>query len=176
LERFKLAEADLERAVAISPQTATAEVYRVLGECYAEENLPTKAIANFSKAIKMNSSEKVPRPQDFRHISTVKTCYLRRAQCYAGLEKYLEAISDANKVVALNPNQSWPYELRARLNKSVGRYENVIEDCTAAIRLAPDSSSNYADRALAYEKLGKHKQAQLDKQKLNDLAEKILGP
>jgi tetratricopeptide (TPR) repeat protein len=92
------------------------------------------------------------------------------------LQKYPEAMNDANKVVALNSDQSWAYEFRARLNKSLGRYENVVTDCSAAIRLAPYSPTNYADRALAYEKLGKHKLAELDRQKRNSLAKQTLGP
>jgi len=155
LEEHARACVDLERALALSPSMAPATIYRILGECYAGDNKPEKAIAVLTKAIKMEGG--------------VSLLYLRRAQAYAQAEKFVEAVKDADQVVALNPKQHWALELRARLNMNARHYEDAVRDYSLCIKVAPREPTDYAERAKAYEVLGKKSLAAADRKMRDSL-------
>jgi len=157
LGQFVSAKCDFEEALAIASNKMNPLAFRMLGECYAEHHEPLKAIYCLTEAIKY-----WPKPVQ-------PTCYLRRAQSYATLKMYSEALSDADKLIAASKNQSWCYEFRARLNWNAGHYQKVVEDCSEASRLLPTGSASYSMRADAYDKLGQTRLAESDRQKVKEL-------
>lgn len=176
MEHFASARADLEKVVKISPHTMDAESYQALGECYAQDGDLPKAIDSFSKAIALTVVPKLP-ASDWRHTAPTYLLagrYLRRGQAFAAMDKYPEALKDADKVVSLSKEQKelyWPYEFRGRLNLSCGRYGDAVSDYTRAIKISPNISL-FSERARAYEKLGDRKSAMLDRQHVMEESKK----
>jgi tetratricopeptide (TPR) repeat protein len=155
MEDFQRARIDLEKAASLVPKMTDADVYRALGECYAQDDLQSKAIDSYTKAIQIS-------PNYIMY-------FLRRAQSYAAIKDYARAIQDADHLVLSMPSKPWVFDFRARLYSSAGRYQKVVEDCTASIKLDPTSCDTYSIRMKAYEKLGKHDLADKDKKRITEL-------
>jgi len=155
LHKFSLAQSDLEEAAALQTNKPDAEVCRELGDCYLEDGFWAKALDRYSQAI-----HRLP---DDRQL------YFKRAQAYAALHKYPEAIEDANKVVANAPDESWTYSFRAQLYNNAGKYQQSVADYTQALKREPRTPRLYDLRADSYEKLGKHALAEQDKKRVIEL-------
>jgi peptidoglycan/LPS O-acetylase OafA/YrhL/tetratricopeptide (TPR) repeat protein len=156
IEKFQLAERDLERAIKLAPDSCEPEVYRVLGECYASDRQMDKAVASFTKAIEMAPDNSV--------------YYLRRAQLNLAEKKYSAALPDANHLVTMTNGAMWTLEFRAKLNRLAGRYTKAIDDCNAALKVQPNAADIYLERAKAYEVLGNHGLAEADRKKAETLS------
>ncbi len=155
LEEYSKSRADLERAVSLQPWQGTADIYCVIGQCYAEGNQPDKAILFISKAIQLDN--------------TNRTHYLRRAQACSQAKRYNDALKDADKVVAKAPGEYWALEFRARISMNARNYEKAVRDYSQCIKLQPNSPSVYSERAKAYDLLGKKNLAEADRKKRDSL-------
>jgi len=88
------------------------------------------------------------------------TTYSQTAEEYfkRGLEKVIdgefeEALSEFNKGIKLNPNNSQAYNDRALINESLKNYYNAISDYSKSIEINPNSSITYTNRGIMKNKL-----------------------
>lgn len=72
------------------------------------------------------------------------------------LEKYDQALADANKAVLLAPGLAEAYAWRAAAYSAKARYQEAIADSNKAIALDPNFAQGWAGRAKAYEMLANY--------------------
>jgi len=83
--------------------------------------------------------------------------------------KYQEAITDYDKVIALDPNDTDAYYNRGLTKDYLQRYEEAIADYDKAISLEPNAADAYNNRGISYETLGLDKLANQDFAKAKEL-------
>lgn len=126
---------------AIKLDSKLSEAYRYRAKIYKiEKHDYDQAIADFSKAIKLNPSDKA---------------YNERAETYIAMEDYDNAIADYTQVIQLTPDEDESekynaYETRAGLYVKKGDYDKAIADYTEVIRIRPDDVNGYIVRAGVY--------------------------
>jgi tetratricopeptide (TPR) repeat protein len=75
--------------------------------------------------------------------------HLRKAYRLKDTAHYHEAIQSADSALALEPQATQPYVLRAYCYYSLGNYSKAIEDCNLALQLDPAQDYPYLIRAFA---------------------------
>jgi len=155
LEDTKKASQDLEKVVALTPAQSPEFLYGILAECYSDEGNFDAAIRTLTRGMKSG-----------RMLGEL--C-LRRAQAYCQIKKYREALSDADRVVALNPGRVFPLALRAKINLNAGNYEKSVSDYSQCLKKEPGNERLYAERAQAYARLGKKSLADADRKMRDSL-------
>ena len=80
--------------------------------------------------------------------------YYGRAWTCAELGLYTKCLSDCNKAVSLDPNNSWNYWLRGWAYSKLGWYQNSIADCSKSIEIAAHFAVVYQTRAWSYLMVG----------------------
>ena len=91
--------------------------------------------------------------------------YYKRAICYYGLEKFDEALTDINTVIAKYP-QPQAKLLRTYIYQELERYDDALQDLNELIALSPDNPEMLQWRASMLMEAGKYKEAQKDIRKL----------
>jgi len=110
-------------------------------EKHLKKGMLDKAIAEFSKAIKIN-------PRD-------ANAYYNRGITYYYKGQYDQAISDFNKALEINPKDAELYYNRGIANDLKGDYDQAISDFTQALELNPNYAKAYFNKALSCEKTGR---------------------
>jgi tetratricopeptide (TPR) repeat protein len=87
------------------------------------------------------------------------SAYEMRAECYSESGKYVPAIEDCSKVIALSPKQPRAYCHRGLMYIKAKQYEKAIADCNTAIGLNPLYAWSYDVRGWAYGEIGQHRRA-----------------
>ena len=106
------------------------------GNSYLNKGDNERAIADYDKAIKLNSKN-----ADF---------YSNRAVAHFNKKNFDRAIEDASKAIALKPNNPGAYNNRGNSYNSIGNRERAIEDYSKAIDLSPEDADYYTNRGYAY--------------------------
>ena len=143
LQRNDLAIQDYNKAIEIDPKNASA--YSARGWLLRPDK-PELAVADFSRAIELDRNES-------------SFYYLPRAQVYEKLHNYDLAIRDYSKMLELEPDHIYVYNVRASLYAMVGRHDLALQDYSKTIELKPDQPSAYMDRGKYFAKYDKHTQA-----------------
>ena len=95
--------------------------------------------------------------------------YRRRADENNFKGEFVLAVSDYNKAIEMNPQDSLAFLNRARTFSNQKNYDAAITDYSRAIELNPKESMAYFNRGDAYEKKGNVQQAMSDYQKAFEL-------
>jgi tetratricopeptide (TPR) repeat protein len=61
--------------------------------------------------------------------------YMARAEAYAQLGDFAQAIADSDKAVGLSPASSYPYEARGEIRERRGELDQAVEDYSEAIKI-----------------------------------------
>ena len=132
-----------------------ASTYYNRGVAYKNEGRYDRAIADYTKAIKL----------DPKHAYA----YHNRGIAYGDKGDYDHAIADYTQAIKLNPNYARAYYNRGIAYGEKGDYDRAIADYDTAIRLNPKYALAYNNRGYAYEHLGEFDKAAADTQKAKEL-------
>jgi tetratricopeptide (TPR) repeat protein len=97
--------------------------YMNRGIAYAEQNKPSKALADFSSSIDANKANGI--------------AYYNRGNIYFDLRKLQHAAADYSKAIELEPDMDLAFLNRALVNEKLGAREASISDYRAALALDP---------------------------------------
>lgn len=117
--------------------------YNNRGMGYEERGEHTKALADFSKAIKLKPGS--------------TNAYINRGSLYANTGQVIEAINDFSRVIKMNPKDSLAWLHRGIANAQLKKWKNAINDYSKAIELWTDHYLIYANRGVAFGSLGNYK-------------------
>jgi eukaryotic-like serine/threonine-protein kinase len=120
-----------------NPQDAGAHIREHLALRYFESQQYDRAIAEATTAIDRfgGKENEASDPRGFFK-------YEVRADAYAALKKYEEALADYDRALALVPSRPWLYTGRARACFHLARYDNALADLAKAVELNPADYSN----------------------------------
>ena len=172
-----------------------AEAYNNRGTVYDKLNEHERAIANFNKAIELNSNfAEAYNNRGLAYIvlgqygMAIADCnkaielnpnfavtYNNRGLAYIGLGQHERAIADCNKAIELNPNFVWAYNNRGSAYLGLKQYELAIADYNKAIELSPKYAEAYNNRGNAYDGLNQHERAISDYNKAIELNPNFAG-
>lgn len=85
--------------------------------------------------------------------------YSDRGVCYLHLKDQVNALSDFNTALEIQPEYGFRYSARAYAKDFFGDTEGAIEDYEMAIKLDPDDAVAYNNLGLVQEKLGFNRKA-----------------
>ena len=122
--------------------------YNNRGMAFAATDEPDKAIADYSKAIKL--------------APAYGPAYLNRGNVYSDQGRLDEAIAEFDMLIKVFPDYVLPYNSRGAAYYRKGEYDKAIADFNAAVRLKPDYVNAFWNRARAYGGKGDLKQALAD--------------
>jgi tetratricopeptide (TPR) repeat protein len=112
------------------------EIHYDKGESYLEKGQRDKAIAEFNKAIELNSE--------------YFEAYWARGVVYARKGQYDKAISDFTKAIEIRPWDAYIYFIRGTAYSRKGQYDKAISDFTKAIELDREDAKSYYNRGVNY--------------------------
>src|SRR5579872_33367 len=95
-----------------------------------------------------------------------------RCIAYADLERYEEALADANTAVRLAPNSPLPLSCRADVYSRTAQFEKSIADFSKAISLGSTDAMTFRGRGLSRFFAGRLEDAAVDLSKASELADK----
>lgn len=147
-EDYGLALTAVEMAIKYLPKKDVEYVvfaYATRGEIYLHLEDTTKAITDYTAAIRVN-------PEN-------SSLYEKRAQIYYEQDKYALADADYKKMIELKPGDVMGYMGLGRNANAQERWEDAIKQFNYVTKLASDYSSVYAFRAEAYVGLEKWNEA-----------------
>jgi tetratricopeptide (TPR) repeat protein len=118
------------------------------GETYLLMERYPEAIADFSRAIELDSED--------------KGAISARGYTYRLIERYPEAIADFSRAIELDPEDDWALTQRGYIYQLVESYPEAIADFNRAIALNSENEGAIAQRGEVYLLLGKYEQALQD--------------
>ncbi len=130
----------------------------------AEELLSGTATYDFLQAAAANA---VPRKlrflsqaleEDGQHYDSLR----ERAYLHHAAEDYVKMLSDASRMIGIQPENSLGYSLRATALREMGSYDEALEDHRQAIRLLPAEAEPYDQRRQTLMYMGDYEQALAD--------------
>ncbi|MCI5706582.1 MAG: tetratricopeptide repeat protein [Odoribacter sp.] len=115
------------------------ELCYYLGNIYQNENNLSKAIQEYSNAIKYSK-------QNGEDFELVYAYYQNRASCYLKQNLYTQAIADYNYALKLNQENGAIYANRGIALFKIGKRAEAIKDWRKAVELGVTSASVYLKR------------------------------
>jgi tetratricopeptide (TPR) repeat protein len=157
-----------QQTIANTP--ATAEEYFNRGNAYKKQGNLTQAIADYTKAISMNSKHAkayynrgntygkqgnlIQAITDYTSVieidSQYAAAYCNRGNAYQTQGNFQQAIADYNKAIEINPDIAGFYSNRGRAYQIQDNLHQAIVDYNKAIELNPNDNAVYYNRGLAY--------------------------
>lgn len=96
---------------------------------------------------------------------------LRQVETRLDRKEYSSAIKLYNKILEINPQDSWTYWERAMIKKAANDISGAMKDLSLSIELDPTNSFAFFQRGLLREKSGDKKGAEADFEKADRLRE-----
>lgn len=115
------------------------ELCYYLGNIYQNENNLSKAIQEYSNAIKYSK-------QNGEDFELVYAYYQNRASCYLKQNQYTQAIEDYNYALKLNQENGATYANRGIALFKIGKRAEAIKDWRKAVELGVTSAAAYLKR------------------------------
>jgi len=122
------------------------------GNAAASAGDPEGAITHFTRAIELYGTDH----------PTAAHAYRLRAREFEALKKYPQALADADKAIALEPDYIGGYHERAELLAQLGRTSDALAEFSTAIRRQPDDAKGYLLRGDLLAKLERRDEAIAD--------------
>lgn len=139
----------------------SAEEFKAQGnEAFKQKKFP-EAIEHFSKAI---AASETP-----NHV-----LYSNRSACYASLQQYSNALSDAKECVKINPSWAKGYNRVAAAEFGLGDYDAAIEAYKKALEIEPTNSM--AQEGLKQANEAKNAASSAGPGNMNDMFSKFTDP
>ena len=187
--KFQEGKEEFEKALKVDPLYGSAKRYLKLiaevdegkiktnaairyfkGVTYGEKGQLDQAIADFTKAIEIDSKFAMPyggRAYAFflkaQYDQGIADCtkaieidpelamaYINRGIAYADKGQYGQAISDFSKAIELNPRDALAYINRGYAYAHKGQYDQAVSDYTKAIEINPRYALAYGNRGISY--------------------------
>jgi tetratricopeptide (TPR) repeat protein len=121
---------------------------RVIATLSAHKPPGQAAIADYSKAIEINSKKALP--------------YNGRGNAYQKQHDLVRAITDYGKAIELDPSFAEAYNGRGLAKRDIGDLNGSIIDLDTALRINPNYAEAYLNRGIAFWSQGKVDQARVD--------------
>ncbi|MGB9068845.1 MAG: tetratricopeptide repeat protein [Candidatus Acidiferrales bacterium] len=125
--------------------TASPDIYDLLGDAYSQAKEYPKAEAAYQQAVAAD-------PDDPGHRHGL-------AQALLSEDKYAEALEQFNKLTELEPGTSENFLRAAQLYRQLGRFDEAASSLARAKQLAPGSLQILYNEALLYEDQGHYDDA-----------------
>jgi tetratricopeptide (TPR) repeat protein len=132
----KEAIADLQRALAINPNSPNPDFILRIADLRYVLNDFTGSIADYDRLLAMDKL--YPR------------IYSKRAGSKAMLGQAEEALRDADKALQIDPKDEEAYNSRGLANRLLGRLDEAVNDFSLALHLKDDYSGPYNNRGTIY--------------------------
>ncbi len=81
------------------------------------------------------------------------------AECYFGLGKYQEALTEINQAMSMTTENGQYYIVRAKIRRAMGEYDRALESASEGLGKLPASSAAMAEKGLCLSSLGKYTDA-----------------
>jgi len=81
------------------------------------------------------------------------------AQCYLGIGKYQEALTEINQAMSMTSDNGQYYILRAKIRRAMGDYDRALESATSALDKLPASPAAMIEKGLCLENLEQYADA-----------------
>lgn len=135
--------------ILVTQNSNDAEAFFNQGNANVDSEDYQEAIADFTKAIKINP--------------TYKDAYYWRAYVYRKLKNYQAGIADYTKLISLNPDSRlFYYYDRGNAYRELKNYQAAIADYTKAMKINPNDADAYFNRGIAYSELRDYETAASD--------------
>jgi serine/threonine protein kinase/Flp pilus assembly protein TadD len=130
----------------------------------AEELLSGTATYDFLQGAAANA---VPRKlhflsqaleKDGQHFDSLR----ERVYLYYAAEDYVKMLSDASRMIGIQPENPLGYSLRATALREIGSFDEAMEDHYQAIRLSPGEAEPYDQRRQTFMYMSNYEQALAD--------------
>ncbi len=122
------------------PQTRI-RIFTMRGYAWLKEEEPTAAISDFTRAIRLDT--------------TNASAITGRARAHDQLKQYQEAAADWTRLINLNSKDPEPYRQRAYTYHLDGKFELAVADFTRVLELDKKHLDGRIGRALAYDAMDK---------------------
>jgi tetratricopeptide (TPR) repeat protein len=155
-KKYPEAIKDLTMVIKLRPGSGRAYQWRA--SAYEQVGDYASAIADLGKAIQLPNKNRIE-------------YYIVRADLYAKLKHYKEAIADYDTVLKANALDDTVLYKKGQTLMQLKDYKGAVDAFTAVLDIADLSTAYYA-RSQAYEKLNNHAAALKDKQEGDRLAKK----
>lgn len=132
------AEKDLDRALALNPNSAHA--YSNRGIIYFRRREYRRALGDYNRALQVN-------PDHFN-------AYLNRANVWGRLGRFPLAVADYTRALEIKPDLLTAYYYRGFTYRNLGEYGLAVTDFTRMLELDPGDARVLAARARVYVKMG----------------------
>ena len=167
----------------------TVTIYYNRGNAYADMEQYTKAIEDYSKAIKINPKHAKSynnRGHNFQELGKMnkaiknykkaieldpkyKIAYNNLGEIYSNQDQDKQAIKYYNKAVELKPKTGQPLYNRGNAYYDLKNYKNAIEDFSKVIKIHPSYAFVYEKRAKSFKKTQNYDKAIEDYKKVVEL-------
>lgn len=81
------------------------------------------------------------------------------AQCYYGLGKYQEALTEINQAMSMTTDNGLYYITRAKIRRAMGDYDRALESATSALDKLPTAPNAIMEKGLCYKSLKQYQDA-----------------
>jgi tetratricopeptide (TPR) repeat protein len=162
-KQYAQAIAELDKAIAIDPNRSYFFSERAATKFFQLKDDPG-AIADLSTAINLIESGKATdeRNADARYITPqarLADYYINRSSYHSLKTRYVPALTDVEKSIALDPNNYRAYFNRAFIYTKTDRDRLALTDLDRALKLAPQATDTYTMQGKIYRKLKQYPQA-----------------
>jgi serine/threonine protein kinase len=154
LKDYHGAKSDFNQCQKINSKNS--DVYCSLGDCERQLKDYDTALYYYNKALEINDKN--------------SDSYSGRGITFYELKEYEKAITDLNQAIDLDPEDVENYIYRGLTKSELKDYYGAIVDFSHAIYLDPNNADAYNYRGNIYEILQDTKQAQIDKEKAEELS------
>ena len=134
---------------------ASENIYQKISDCQYQLGDYEKALDNINQALNMDS--------------TNLNFLIKKADIYYESGMGQAAITEWDKVLAIQPEYGYGYYRRGWYKELTGNFEGGLEDLSMAIVLEPKESYYYGTRGDLYMRLGKRELAESDLKKVIEL-------
>jgi tetratricopeptide (TPR) repeat protein len=138
------------------PPRQRAQALDQAGQAWLSAQEPARAKSAFDAAIELNGDD-----ADLR---------IDRAEAFADLQRYWDAIDDLNRASDLDPNRADTYFYRGSAYRHVDSRELALEDIEHGLSLAPNSTMGLLERGILRRLAGDIAGARQDWKRVSELA------